>query len=63
MLQIAVLLAVLTLQAESSVRYQHVFNRNAIVDARVVGDDVVTLTPGGLLLRFRLPAVELADVV
>lgn len=71
MLHVAVLLAVLTPQAEGrlpvdgnlSARYQHVFNRNAIADARVIGDDVVALTPGGLLLRFGLPAVELEDVV
>lgn len=71
MLYVAALLAVLASQTEGrltvegglTARYQHVFDRNAAVDARVVGRDVVTLTPGGLLLRFSLPELELEDVV
>ena len=71
MLYLAALLAVVTPQTEGrlpigrglSARYQHVFNRNAVSDSRVVGNDVVVLTPGGVLLRFRLPEMELENVV
>ncbi len=71
MLYIAALLAVLMPQTEGrlpidrglSARYQHVFNRNAVFDSRVVGNHVVALTPGGVLLRFRLSEMELEDVV
>ena len=34
-----------------------------MADSRVVGDDVVALSPGGVLLRFSLPEMELEDVV
>lgn len=71
MVHVAALLAVLASQTEGrleiggnlSVRYHHVFNRNAIADARVAGDAVVALTPGGMLLELTLPELELVDVV
>ena len=46
-----------------SIHYRHAFNRNAITDARQVENHLIAVTPGGLLLRFRLPSVELVDVV
>ena len=70
MLYVAAVLAVLASQTEGtlavdgglSARYQHVFDRNAIADSLVVGDVLVALTPGGLLMKLSLPGVELDDV-
>ena len=70
MLYVAAVLAVLASQTEGtlavdgglSARYQHVFDRNAIADARRSGDVLIALTPGGLLMKLSLPGIELLDV-